>query len=384
MEIMTSTERRHGRYERRMAQREKLRRERIAEYDDFSRITNPDNLHEAFKKARRGVGWKESVQRFEASWLSNINKIYKKLLNKEDISSGFVEFTIKERGKERHIKSVHISERLVQKAVCDQSLEPILSRTLIYDNSASLKEKGVHFALRRLKVHLSRFYRENGFSNDGYVLAIDLSKFFDSIRHDILLKNISRYIKDPDLFDLIKRFIVVFGDNISLGLGSQISQICAIFFPKTIDHFAKGPLGIKYYSRYMDDIYLIHKSKAHLRHCLKEISKKFEEIGLVVNNKKTRISALKHGFVFLKGRYSLNEKGGIVCRPCRKSTERMRRKLLKFKKIIEQGGRLSYRDIWDSYQSWRNTYKKRFSAYYRIRKMDGLYNRLFIFNHNKE
>jgi hypothetical protein len=381
---MTSTERRQGRRERRMATRERIRREHIAEYDDFSRIANPDNLHIAFKKARRGVGWKESVQRFEASWLSNINKIYKKLLKKEDVSSGFVEFTIKERGKERHIKSVHISERLVQKALCDQSLEPILSRTLIYDNSASLKGKGVHFALRRLKVHLSRFYRKNGFSNDGYVLSIDLSKFFDSIRHDVLFANIKKYIKDPDVFDLIKSFIIVFGDNVSLGLGSQISQICAIFFPNTIDHFAKGPLGIEYYARYMDDIYLIHRSRAYLKYCLQELIRRLEAIGLIANKKKTKISALKYGFVFLKGRYSLNEKGRIVCRPCRKSTERMRRRLLKFRKILDRGGRITYRDIWDSYQSWRNTYRKRFSAHYRIKKMDGLYNRLFISNHKEE
>jgi hypothetical protein len=380
---MTSTERRQDRYERRVARRDGIRKKHTAEHDDFSRIVDPDNLHDAFKKARRGVGWKESVQRFEASWLSNINTIHKKLLNNEDISSGFVEFTFKERGKERHIKSVHISERIVQKAICDQSLEPILSRTLIYDNSASLKGKGVHFALRRLKVHLSRFYRENKFSNDGYVLAIDLSKFFDSIRHDILLKNISKHIKDSGVFDLIKKFIVVFGDNISLGIGSQISQICAIFFPNEIDHFAKGPLGIKYYARYMDDIYLIHKSRPYLKYCLKEIIRRCEAIGLIINTKKTKISALAHGFVFLKGRYFMNRKGRIVCRPCRKSTERMRRKLFRFKKILDRGGRITYRDIWDSYQSWRTTYRKRFSAYYRVRKMDGLYNRLFISDHKE-
>jgi hypothetical protein len=62
----------------------------------------------------------------------------------------------------------------------------------------------------------------------------------------------------------------------------------------------------------------------------------------------------------------------------------MRRRLLKFRKILDRGGRITYRDIWDSYQSWRNTYRKRFSAHYRIKKMDGLYNRLFISNHKEE
>jgi hypothetical protein len=380
---MNSIERRQVRYERRMTKRIEKRRSCIAEYDDFSRITDPDNLYQAFRKARLGVGWKESVQRYEASWLTNITRTQNKLIAGENISNGFFEFNIKERGKERHIKSVHISERVVQKALCDQVLTPILSHTLIYDNSASLEGKGVHFALRRLKVHLSRFYRQNGFSNRGYVLTIDLSKFFDSIRHDILIKEIEKYIKDPQILDLLKRFISVFGDNVSLGLGSQISQICAIFFPNIIDHFAKEHLGIKYYSRYMDDIYLIHKDRPYLKYCLKKIIERCNQIGLTINTKKTKISALRHGFVFLKGRYSLSEKGHIICRPCRNSTVRMRRKLLIFKKIIENGGRMTYLDIWSAYQSWRNTYKKRFSAYYRVRKMDSLYNRLFISNHEE-
>jgi hypothetical protein len=366
-----------------MERRIEKRRRFTAEYDDFSRITDSDNLYQAFRKARLGVGWKESVQRYEASWITNINTTRNKLLSGEDISSGFVEFTIRERGKERHIKSVHISERIVQKVLCDQVLTPILSRPLIYDNSASLKNKGVHFALRRLKIHLSRFYRKNGFSNQGYILSIDLSKFFDSIRHDVLIKNIQKYIHDKDVLNLLKRFITVFGDNVSLGLGSQISQIGAIFYPNDIDHFIKEQLGIKYYARYMDDMYLIHKDRGYLKYCLDKIIERCLKIGLTVNTRKTRITSLEGGFVFLKGRYSLNKKGRIVCRPCRKSTERMRRKLFVFKRIADHGGRISYRDIWDSYQSWRNTYQKRFSAYYRIGKMDGLYNRLFIFNHKE-
>jgi hypothetical protein len=378
-----STDRRQARYERRMMRRMERRRKHTAEYDDFSRITDPDNLHKAFQKARLGVGWKESVQRYEASWLANINTIRNKLLAGENISSGFVEFIIRERGKERHIKSVHISERIVQKALCDQVLTPVLSHPLIYDNSASLEKKGVHFALRRLKGHLSRFYRKNGFSNGGYALTIDLSKYFDSIRHDILLENICKYIKDNDILKLLKQFIFVFGDNASLGLGSQISQIGAIFYPNRIDHFIKETLGIKYYARYMDDMYLIHKDRTYLTYCLKKISEQCKKIGLAVNTKKTKISPLENGFVFLKGRYSLNEKGRIVCRPYRKSTERMRRKLFIFKKILDRGGRITYPDIWSAYQSWRNTYKKRFSAYYRVQKMDGLYNRLFISDHKE-
>jgi hypothetical protein len=70
-----------------------------------------------------------------------------------------------------------------------------------------------------------------------------------------------------------------------------------------------------------------------------------------------------------------------LCLPRRESTLRMARKLKKFKAIMDRGGRMTYSDIYDSYQSWRETFKRRFNAYYRVRKMDGLYNRLFI-NHS--
>jgi hypothetical protein len=48
--------------------------ERIALYDNYDRITDPDNLYQAFKSSKKGISWKESVQRYEASVLRNITK----------------------------------------------------------------------------------------------------------------------------------------------------------------------------------------------------------------------------------------------------------------------------------------------------------------------
>jgi hypothetical protein len=141
----------------------------------------------------------------------------------------------------------------VQKCLCDKVLTPILTRPLIHDNGASVKRKGLHFAIRRLIVHLCRFYRRNGFSNDGYALLIDFTKFFDNIRHDVLFALMDRYIADPRVRDLTRRFVSVFGPGKSLGLGSQVSQNAAIFYPDKLDHFIKEKLRIKYYGRCMGD-----------------------------------------------------------------------------------------------------------------------------------
>jgi hypothetical protein len=118
---------------------------------------------------------------------------------------------------------------------------PVLSRSLIHDNGASVKNKGVHFALRRLIVHLSRYYRRNR-ANEGYALLVDFKKFFDSIDHKTLFALLGKKIKDPRIRALTKNFITVFGDGKSLGLGSHVPQICAVFFPNRLDRYIKENL----------------------------------------------------------------------------------------------------------------------------------------------
>jgi hypothetical protein len=285
---MTSKERKVNRRQRREEARKLKRDERIAKYDDFSLIYDTDNLYKAFHKCKLGVSWKESTQRYRLNLLSNILKTSRQLVNGENITRGFVEFTINERGKLRHIKSVHISERVVQKCLCDQSLVPILSRSLIYDNAASLKNKGIHFSIRRFKYHLSHFYRHNGFSNNGYCLSIDFSKYFDSIIHSKLIELVDNVIQDQNILNLFKQFIYSFGGNKSLGLGSQVCQIAAIFYLNKLDHFIKEILRIKYYGRYMDDIYLIHHDKSYLEYCRNEIQKIHEGLGIMANDKKSQ------------------------------------------------------------------------------------------------
>jgi hypothetical protein len=379
---MTSEERQAARYRRRKAWREKKKQEYLSKYDDFSRIVDPNNLYAAYKKSKCEVSWKESVQRYEMNLLVNIAETVRKLKVGENVSRGFVEFDLMERGRLRHIKSVHISERVVQKCLCDQSLVPILSRTLIYDNGASLKKKGLHFAVRRLITHISKYYREYR-TNEGYCLSIDFSKYFDSIRHDVLFDMQRKVIKDPRIMKMIYDFVTPFGNGVSLGLGSQVSQISAIFFANPIDHHIKEKRRIKYYGRYMDDLYLIHPSKQYLLECLEDIKSICAAFGITVNMRKTRIVKLKDGVRFLKGIYTLNEKGKIIRRADPKSRKRMRRKLRKFTGLLEQG-KMKPKDVYDAYQSWRGNYRKRFDAFHTIRRMDSLYKELFINNHQLE
>jgi hypothetical protein len=270
---------------------------------------------------------------------------------------------------------------VVQKCLCDEALTPILTRPLIFDNGASVKGKGTRFAFRRLILHLSKYYRKHK-TNDGYALLIDFVKYFDSIDHKTLFRSLDVYIKDRRVQSLIRDFISAFGEGKSLGLGSQVSQNTAIFQPNRVDHLCKNTLGIKYYGRYMDDLYLIHESKDHLKYCLSEIKKVCDELKITINERKTKIVKLKHGVEFLQGTYKLLESGKILRLPRKDSTKRVKRKLKKFKKLLVEG-KISSQNIRESYQSWRKNYMKRFNAYYRVVYMDRLYNSLFVFDHTQ-
>jgi len=376
--IMTSEQRHEARYKRRKSKRTEKRKAFLDQHNDFSKLIDIDNLYKAYHKCTLGVNWKSSTQRYSSKWMENLIEARRKLMYGEDVRTGFVHFMLHERGKTRRISSVHISERVIQKCLCDQVLTPVLSRFLIYDNSASTVNRGTSFALRRLQVHMLKYYRRHGV--DGYALMIDYSGFFDSIRHDILLYKIHQYIKDEKVFNLIKGFITAFGPEKSLGLGSQVSQICALFYPsREIDLFIKQKLMIKFCGRYMDDLYLIHHSKEYLKYCLKMIARNSEHLGLKVNLTKTRIVTLRHGLIFLKGRYSLTASGRIIKRPCRGSTVRMRKRLKRFRHLLDIK-KMSRWDVYSSYESWRGTYRRRFHAYYRVGKMDALYNQLFLYD----
>jgi len=376
---MTSAERREGRYQRRKALRDQKRQAFLIQYDNFALVIDMNNLYAAFKASMRGVSWKESVQKYEASVLMNLAETVRLLIEGRSVCCGFVEFYTFERGKKRLIKSVHILERIVQKCFCEKVLVPIISRFLIYDNGASLKNKGLHFSIRRLITHISQYYRHYK-TNEGYCLQIDFSKYFDSIRHDVLLKAVNKYVKNPQVLKLLHDFITPFGDGISLGLGSQVSQISAIYYATPLDRFIKEKCHIKYYGRYMDDLYLLHPDKEYLQYCLTEISKVCTALKLTVNMKKTKIVRLSQGLVFLKGKYTLLPSGRILKRPDKESAKRMRRKLGKFKKLLVNK-KIGYDDIRASYQSWRGNYKRRFHVYHGVRHMDEYYNDLFINEH---
>jgi hypothetical protein len=307
------------------------------------------------------------------NFLRKILQTHKDLKAGNDIRKGFICFDIVERGKARHIRSVHFSERVVQKSVCTNALIPHLTRSLIHDNGASITDKGIHFAVNRLKTHLRRHFKEHG--TEGYVLLLDFKNYFGNILHEPLYDiYAAAFGEDEKLMHLAMQFIYAFGD-FGLGLGNEASQISAVTYSSGNDHHIKEVLRCKNYGRYMDDSYFICDTKERAQYILSIMLGKYAQMGIQTSPKKTNIVKLSRGFTFLKTHFSLTETGRIVSRPSRESATRQRRKLKKFKKFFD-AGEMALAEIRNSYMSWRG-YISHINSRRTVYNMDCLYKRLF-------
>lgn len=371
---MTSAERHQARYERRKALRAAKRQAAIAEYDNFEKMCTANALFRAAKQSRASIRWKSSVQRYFMSWMRNILDLRYKMLAGEDVTLGFIEFDLIERGKKRHIKSVHFKERVAQRSLCNNALVPVLSRSLIYDNGASLEGKGISFTRKRLKHHLHQFYRRTG-GNDGYILLMDFSGYFDNIQHEPVYRLLDKAFSDKRIVEFCRQFIEPFGEK-SLGIGSQISQILAISYRSSLDHFVKEVLRVPEYACYMDDSYLMDEDKDRLWARYQAIREKCAERGIIINPRKTQIVKISHGFTFMKGKWYLTKTGKVIVKPCSRNTTAERRKLKKFITFI-RNGEMTLLQVVISYNSYRGYIQKEYNCHTTVRSMDKLFHELF-------
>lgn len=382
---VTSKERREKRYLRRKAKRQKRKDELNVLFGDYDKDISVKELMDKYWICRTNVSWKPSVQRYGLNLYKSSLKYHKRLLDGEDVFKGFYQFEIYERGKKRSIRSIHISERCIEKSFAVNSYVPIMRNSLIYDNSASLKGRGTDFARRRIVRHLRNWHRHHG--NTGYVLVGDFTSFFDSIDHDVLLDIIDRHFTDKRFVEYARNSISHYGDR-GLGLGSELNQIFAISVPNRMDQYIKTVLRIKHYHRYNDDFYLLCESKEDAKRILEDIKIVAKSLGITLSERKTYVTKISKGFTFLKKRYILTGSGKTIIKHSRRNLTCERRKLKKFKVMLDRG-EMDYKTIEQQYSSWRGYLKhifstsknlsKRFRYEYRtIKEMDKLYNELFI------
>ena len=152
-----------------------------------------------------------------------------------------------------------------------------------------------------------------------YVAKLDISKFFNTVKPDILLSMFARKIKDRKMLSLIEKILRNGGDCLPIGYYS--SQWFSNFYLEGLDHYIKEQLRIKYYVRYVDDMVLIDSNKRKLHKAVKAIDEYLHTIGLKLkdNWQVWRLHSRPIDFVgyrFYKDRTVLRKK--IFFRLCRR------------------------------------------------------------------
>lgn len=384
-------------YRKILRDKERKRKKAQEEKEAYSvdKVFSYGNFVKSALKCRKGVSWKASVQNYQLTALSKTYADYKMIrAGKIPKCSTGREITIRERGKARTITPIHIKDRVVQKVLCDNALVPILSKKLIYDNGASLEGKGVAFSRKRMEKHLRKAMKI--FGDEFCVAIVDVSNFFGSIRHKECKCVLEKYflealaeiamgiIKNPIKYKLrkisdpkerrAKLQELERDEGRGICLGSQESQIMALVVLNRLDHFIKDRMRIKFYIRYMDDGVIIAKTKEELAGLLEQMGKIMDSLGMSFNEKKTRIVKTSKGFTFLKVKYRVKN-GKLIKRLTRKGVTRMRRKLKKFRKKVDTG-EMTLKNVYDSFQSWRE-HTKVANSYRTVKNMTKLYKELF-------
>ena len=373
-------------------------------------ITDANNLYEAVLNSIKGSKWKEKSQKSLDDILTLVFDLSNSLINKTYRSMYENNFTIHERGRIRAIESYSVKDRAVRHVLCDKIFAPEIKNKIIYDNGASIKGRGISFSRKRFEAHLRKYYMHYK-TNDGYIMFGDFSKYYDNILHKtakqklLSLVDYDEYIswlldvifdafridfsgKESDLENayegIFNKLDYIKPDDLyknksylekSISIGDQLSQHIGILYANDIDTYVKIVRSQKYYGRYMDDWYLISKSKDELFDILDGIIEISKKLGIHINHKKTYVTKLSSRYKYLQVKYTLMDTGKVIKRinPKRITTMRHRLKTFKSKNSL---GEISYENIENTFKSWMGSFYKLMSKQQRL-GMIKLYECLF-------
>ena len=325
-----------------------------------------DSLMQAARECAKGVRWKTSV----ASWVhpcnlaSNCLKLLDELETGEYRLSPYSVFRITSP-KPRVIMAPKFRDRVVQRAACNLGLYDDLTRDNIYDNGACQRKKGTTFTMNRLVCHLQRFWRKHG--TNGWVLRLDIRKFFDSIPHDRLKAMVHEKVGNPEFDWICSEVIDSFADP-GIGLGSQLSQLLAISYLSDFDHYVKEQLDIRHYIRYSDDIVMVHEHRDTLSDAWRQMRECLcDEKDLDLNDKKCSLLPLPDGVRFMKFLFRLTKTGKVVRTLDRSNITHARRRLRRLVAMVNNGDRMP-EDAINSFNSWK-AHASHGNSYHIIRRM---------------
>lgn len=311
--------------------------------DLWNAIASFDSLHAGYQKARLGKRFKKETIQFSNNLEEELLSLLDELESGTYHTGRYRRFYIHEP-KSREIAALPFRDRVVQHALV-AAIEPILEKDFAPNSYACRVGKGTHAGADCLTTYLRRAHRKWTVT---YILKADVSKYFASIEHTILIDLLHKEIDCPRTMGLIENIIYSWNEDAGHGMpiGNLTSQLFANLYLNELDRFVLDDMHREMYIRYMDDFVLLGPDKIHLQQD-RYIIEAFlvDHLRLFLNNR-TDIFCEAQGVDFLGYRIWRTH------RLLRKSSvQRMRRKLKVFSRKYAEGA-IGLDKIRGSIRSW--------------------------------
>ena len=269
-----------------------------------------------------------------------------------------------------------VIDRTIQEAIT-QRLVPIYEPLFADDSYGYRPGNNAKDAILKVKE-----YAEQGYT---YAVSLDLSKYFDTLNHEILINLLRKTVKDERVVQLIKRYLksgvmengVVMETEEGSPQGGVISPVLAnLFLHYVFDDFMTKAYPNIWWERYADDGVLHCQSYKQAAFIKQKLEERFQQFGLELNKEKTRIVYCKDNrrsqnysciqFTFLgytfRPRLNKNKEGkffvGFTPAVSEKAKTAMKQKIREWK--IQLKADLSLKDIGNMInkvvQGWINYY----------------------------
>lgn len=323
----------------------------------FVHVAKIETLEEAYQIAKRNDGAPgldgQTFEDIEASGLS----LFLAQLREELLSDRYqpqanrrVEIP-KDNGKVRMLSIPCIRDRVVQGAL-KLVLEPIFEADFCPNSYGFRPQRSPHRALAEVRRSVLRRMTT--------VLDVDLSRYFDTIRHSVLLDKIAKRVQDPQVMHLIKQIIKVDG-NVGVAQGGPFSPLAANIYLNEVDwafeairrKTAEGPFEAVNYHRFADDIVITvsghHSKRGWAQRALQRLEEQLAPLGVELNREKTQVvDTLKGdafgflGFDLRRVRKRDGQGYFILMTPKKKARKAIKAKI---REIIRTGGALPAQEI---------------------------------------
>lgn len=242
----------------------------------WDKFISDENIELAIKNASRGKKDRQTVKRRleNPKFKEQIRKYAENFKNKKHTPKEIYDGI---QRKKRSIIVPTFDEQVIHHMVVN-ILQPIFMRGMYEHSYGSIPKRGAHKGKNAIK----KWIAKDG-KNCKYILKMDIRKYFDSIPHDIYLRNLRRIIKDDRFMQVLEEITRVIPQGLPLGF--YTSQWTANWYLQGLDHFIKNDLRAKHYIRYMDDMVIFGSNKRQLHQIRIEVEKYLnDKLGLTLKD----------------------------------------------------------------------------------------------------